>query len=441
MLSEFDSGTATLSNADGSMGYRNSGGSANTAKAGIRLQALSLIGVALNTVPTAGGPTPQTTVDYINAGWKGRSESFQCSSTGPGAPLAPFQTNAFRNNFGCLYAQFNVFKGLKLYNVVTLPNSSRGDLDWHKEYQDYLVQTQSAPTTTTGGGWGGLSFSCCSADTNGESALALLILSPTPTILPDPVKFASLGLTPSTDTNFVDEQHTVTAHAEGFCAPDPCEGPPIQGLSIDFEVLSGPSTGATGSDVTDANGDATFTYDNPTDTPGTDTIQATIRNTALVSNIVDKIWVPRAVDVNWDLKFCSLPNAINCRRLKGNIPLTIFGSAELDVSLIDIPTLRLALASDPSTSTGAPTSTLPLGDRGSPGDVDNADTCVLDEGSGLMVENPDGKLDLDVGFSAADVADLVCPIDKKSNSADLVITGTLFDGTALNAVNTQFFSN
>ena len=187
MLAELDIGTEALTvsidpMADNfaAMGYRGPN-SENTAKAGIRLQALNLIGYAIDEDPAAGGPPAQATVDYINAGWKGRSEGgFACF----GAPELPqFQDTSDGNNFGCLYAMFNVFKGLKLFGIDTIANSSRADLDWHREYKDYLVQTQQNPTMTTGGDWGNLSFSCCSSDMNGETALALLVLSESATIL------------------------------------------------------------------------------------------------------------------------------------------------------------------------------------------------------------------------------------------------------------------
>ncbi len=75
---------------------------------------------------------------------------------------------------------------------------------------------------------------------------------------------------------------------------------------------------------------------------------------------------------------------------------------------------------------------LPPADRGSPGDVDVADTCVEN------VANTDGSLDLDVGFAAAEVAVLIgCPLGKKVLSEPLIVTGTLLDGTPLEAVNTQ----
>ena len=149
--------------------------------------------------------------------------------------------------------------------------------------------------------------------------------------------------------------------------------------------------------------------------------------------------VPRnEVEFNWDLKFCSNPNAFNCKRKTGVVPLTIFGTDELDVSQIDISSLRLARA-DSSDETGAPVSTKPPADRGSPGDVDVADDgCFRDDVSGLDLANPDGFLDLDVGFSSGEVATVIdCPLGKKVDSAALIVTGTLIDGTPLEALNEQ----
>jgi len=197
-------------------------------------------------------------------------------------------------NMGCAYSMFNSFKGLKLQGIVTLPGVGRpagpgaqpAD-DWHADQVDWLVANQTAPTTTAGGGWGTMQFSCCGSSAAMEVAIAELILSPVVLVLPDPVKFASVGLSPPTATNPVGTDHTVTAHAEGFCTPEPCTGANVPGATVDFEVLTGPNTGETGQDVTDVDGNATFTY---TDTagPGTDTIQASIGG--LKSNIVEKIW-------------------------------------------------------------------------------------------------------------------------------------------------------
>lgn len=74
------------------------------------------------------------------------------------------------------------------------------------------------------------------------------------------------SLTPATATNFVGELHTVTATIT-------TNSTPISGVTVDFAVISGPNTGALGSDVTDGNGQATNSYSSAT--AGTDVIQAT----------------------------------------------------------------------------------------------------------------------------------------------------------------------
>ena len=61
-------------------------------------------------------------------------------------------------------------------------------------------------------------------------------------------------LTPLTATNPVNTPHTVTATVQNEF------GDPIIGRNVDFEIINGPNVGLTGSDITDANGEATFTY-------------------------------------------------------------------------------------------------------------------------------------------------------------------------------------
>ena len=174
---------------------------------------------------------------------------------------------------------------------ITLPSSTRpagpGAIpagDWHEEYKDWLVANQDAPTTPLGGTWGTvMGFSCCYSGANIESAIAELILSPVALVLPDPDIFAAVGLQPPTQNRAVGQSATVTANAEST------GGTPVPGATVNFLVLTGPNAGASGSDVTDANGEATFTY---TDTGlvvgSTDTIQATIG--VLESNIVEVNW-------------------------------------------------------------------------------------------------------------------------------------------------------
>jgi hypothetical protein len=200
-------------------------------------------------------------------------------------------------NYGCGYAMFNNFKGLKLQGVNTLSNVNRStrawkflgttgvEDDWYADYQDYLVYTQSNPTSTTGGNWPGMQLS---ANLTGGwgSAIAELILSPVALVLPDADKFGAVGLTPATNSALEQTTHTVTAHAEST------GGTPVPGATVTFTVLTGPNAGMTGTGTTNSSGEATFTYTDagPVGTTGVDTIQAAIGT--LTSNIVNMTWTP-----------------------------------------------------------------------------------------------------------------------------------------------------
>jgi hypothetical protein len=213
-------------------------------------------------------------------------------------------------NKGCAYGMFNVFKGLKLFGVQTLTGVNRaagpGAIpadDWYADYVDWLVENQTNPRTLTGGTWNRLYFSgAYSYDATAAASIALLILSPTALVLPDPVTFASLGLQQGSPlsinpmTNPVTTPpgtHTVTGITVAT------NGSPVPGVTVGFKVLSGPNAGAAGSATTDVNGQATFTY---TDTggAGTDKIQANVG--AFLSNILTKNWVVQGIvcDINND---------------------------------------------------------------------------------------------------------------------------------------------
>lgn len=281
VATELEIEIASLTNVTGSMGYTVANSIANTAKTGVRLQSLSMVGVGLNDTTAITTVTPQASVDYINDGWNVPANT-SCV-WGADHPTSALPQDIV-NGHNCIYSMFNVFKGLKLYGVVTLPDVPRADLDWHKFYQAHLQSIQTAPTTTTGG-----SFSALSAfgfGVPGETALGLLVLAETALILPDPTLFATIGLAPETATNPIGTNHTVTATARSAA------GVGIPTVTIDFEVLTGPNAGLIGTGITDANGEVDFTY---TDTggPGTDTIQAFIgkgSGNQLDSNIVEKIW-------------------------------------------------------------------------------------------------------------------------------------------------------
>ena len=67
------------------------------------------------------------------------------------------------------------------------------------------------------------------------------------------VVISDIDLTPEDDVNPIGTPHTVTATVNQ-------NGVPVVGTTVTFTVIAGPHTGATGTDVTDANGEATFTY-------------------------------------------------------------------------------------------------------------------------------------------------------------------------------------
>ncbi|OOP54930.1 MAG: hypothetical protein AYP45_17645 [Candidatus Brocadia carolinensis] len=92
-------------------------------------------------------------------------------------------------------------------------------------------------------------------------------------------------LGPTTATNPVGTQHTVTATVQDD------NGDPVAGRNVDFSIVSGPHAGLTGSDTTDASGHATFTYTGTT--AGTDVIEASFVDSngqTKTSNQATKTW-------------------------------------------------------------------------------------------------------------------------------------------------------
>jgi hypothetical protein len=99
-----------------------------------------------------------------------------------------------------------------------------------------------------------------------------------------PCAGSQLTLAPPSQHQDVGDMATVTATYTNSC------GDPLQGVTVNFDVASGPNAGATGTGVTDANGNATFSY--PGSSPGTDTVGSSITNLAgtINSNNVQVIW-------------------------------------------------------------------------------------------------------------------------------------------------------
>ena len=93
-------------------------------------------------------------------------------------------------------------------------------------------------------------------------------------------------LSPISASNPVGTEHTVTAKVSN------ANGDPVPSALVTFDVISGPNQGAHGTDTTDANGEATFTYTDDGGA-GTDQIQASFEDSnedTRTSNTVTKEW-------------------------------------------------------------------------------------------------------------------------------------------------------
>jgi len=263
-------------------------GRGNVLRTGIALQALKFMGVPANDIRVTNAK------NYIGTAWNNlhpNGEDFTCgnpSSLGPGSPTGS------ANNKGCLYAMFQVFKGLRLYGVQILPGVNRpanplnhprvGDAnDWYEDYRDYLIANQQLPITTAGGNWGPNQafWSCCENNNHLITAAAELVLSQAALVLPGSLTVASSASSYSTGASAV---VTVKALSAGNA--------PVPGATVNFKVIAGPNAGkpgTTGNVLTDAQGKAAFAYSDVAKIAGTDQVQASI--SGLTSNVANVTWV------------------------------------------------------------------------------------------------------------------------------------------------------
>jgi hypothetical protein len=283
VATEFKFGFDNTLNDDGSLDYGADGDPASAyfpgpAKVGTGLQGLYFIGELT-------GARVDAVTTNINSWWPG-ADPYGIGGNPWGETIGSQRVD----NHGLAYAMFNMFKGLKLHGISTLPNVNRSthawaflgsgaEDDWHEDYKDWLVANQAAT-----GSWGpAMSFSCCYFFEPIKSAVAELILSSVALVLPDPGEFSRVGLQPPSQDRPIGGTATVTAVAVST------GGAPVPGATVDFLVLTGPNAGKSGSAVTNANGEATFSYDDTgPDAEHADTVQAYIGQ--LESNIVNVNW-------------------------------------------------------------------------------------------------------------------------------------------------------
>jgi hypothetical protein len=158
-----------------------------------------------------------------------------------------------------------------------------------------------------------------------------------------------------------------------------------------------------------------------------------IEDETLMLNSVEFALENCTIEAMIDIKFLSNPNAFNCKK-QGVLPVTIFGTDDVDVAEIDISSLRLSLASN-GVFVGPPRS-WSFADRGDPDTDKGASQGAIVNGVEQDYLNPDGLLDLDVGFEAPAVAGLIgCDaLEKNDVSETLVLTGMLNNGRDLASV-------
>jgi hypothetical protein len=138
------------------------------------------------------------------------------------------------------------------------------------------------------------------------------------------------------------------------------------------------------------------------------------------------------LEVYMDIKFCSDPNAFNCKK-KGKTPLTIFGTDEFDVTQIDLSTLRLCTDVEGTECTDSGPQAWSMADRGDPTTDIGAEQCAIVDLEEQDYLNPDGFTDLDVAFDSQEIVELIgCQeLDKNDPSPTLYLTGYLLDGTPI----------
>jgi uncharacterized protein YegL len=211
---------------------------------------------------------------------------------------------------------------------------------------------------------------------------------------------ANLTLAPKTDDNIVGDDHTVTATVTDDY------GDPVAGITVEFSVVGGPSIvdadpsnpmPDNGSDITDAAGEASFTYTNSEASPDTITATAPFGQANVSVALVDtaeKTWLP--VEVPIDVHPRSCPNPFNVTR-RGVLPVAIVGTADFDVTTIDLSTIRLE-GVEPQRSS--------FEDVVAPYEPYTGKTDELD----CTTAGPDGYLDLVLHFDAQAVAAAIAPV-------------------------------
>lgn len=151
---------------------------------------------------------------------------------------------------------------------------------------------------------------------------------------------SSISLTPASATNPVGGSHTVTAKIVDS------SGNPVAGKTVTFSIDSGPNAGKTGTGVTNAAGETTFTY---TDTggAGTDSISAIFTNDAGAQEkaTATKTWAASTADTT--APTCVLSGKVTAPIAQIQVTLQDTGSG---LNTITATTTNATQVTDPFTS-------------------------------------------------------------------------------------------
>ena len=116
----------------------------------------------------------------------------------------------------------------------------------------------------------------------------------------------AIDLSPASATNTVGDQHDLTAIVTSATTGSETAA----GIAVTFQVISGPTTGVTGSDTTDPQGEAFFSYTG--NSAGQDTIQACFSDASAgqVCDTATKEWVSTSALLAIDLTPASATNTV-----------------------------------------------------------------------------------------------------------------------------------
>jgi hypothetical protein len=225
---------------DGGSGYSDPDYWVNTYKTGSLLYQMAFYGDTTSTQRV------KDALDYLSRHWN--DADWDPGWKGPVNSHVDYQ------------ATFGMMKGLSVHGITTFDG-----INWYDDFANAIVAEQNAD-----GSWDPYNW----VDSRMSTAWALLTLEKA-------VPPSHLVLTPPTATNTDGSSHTLTATLKDI------NELPIPNATITFSVISGPHAGLSATALTNANGQATWSYIGIR--PGTDVIVAS--GSDITSNEAKKIWL------------------------------------------------------------------------------------------------------------------------------------------------------